>query len=211
MQGGFSRKFDSFDGNNNTAGNFGEFLHNQGGNVTRREDISSLMSQIVSLEQENKKLKNKIDEMKNDSSKENSHLLMNELKRIMADKENLEEENKKLRQSYQESREEFANLSSHILKNTTERDSQNKTFSIENEQLRRKLQQSQEELNKLEDRFKKEIVEIEADLKKTRERVVVLLGEKSNIEKEIFQLKIDRKETNTKNHLAETKMDELQT
>jgi len=41
-------------------------------------------------------------------------------------------------------------------------------------------------MRKMEDHYKKEIHELESDLKKTRERVVILLDEKSQIEKEIF-------------------------
>lgn len=167
---------------------------------------------LTQLEQENKKLRAQIEELtqnRYDDPKPNSGVLMTELRKVISEKEIAEAEAKKFRQAYHESRDEFAALSSQILKTNTERESIHKNFNAENEDLKKKIQSIIEESNAQEDRFRQEISQLEAEVKKSRDKIVQLLEEKSLNEKESFEIKVEKKEYTNKIYLYEGKIDEL--
>ena len=168
--------------------------------------------QIISnLENENKRLKEELEELNkiNEEPRNNSQLLLSELRRVMGDKEKLEEECKRLRQAYHESREEFANISSQILKNTTERDAKSQSYMQENEELKKKLQQALDDLRNKENNFKIEMHKMELELNNAREKIVSLLEQKSAAERELLQLNVEKKDMFNKTNVIDTKIMEI--
>jgi len=172
-----------------------------------------LLAEISSLKNENRELKRQLEtkgrmaEAKSMGS--NQDILLVELKKALSEKDMLENEFLNLKQAYELSKEELNTISNDMEKIVTEREQRDQTLVLENRELNEIIKVYETEAKKLDARMREEVGRIEEELVKSREKIVNLLDEKSSLERDLFQVKIEKKELSSKLQSYEMHIKEL--
>ncbi len=172
-----------------------------------------LLAEINSLKSENRELrrqletKGRMNEAKNMGN--NQDILLAELKKTLSEKDMIENEFLNLKQAYEISKDELNTISNDMEKIVTEREQRDQTLVLENRELNEIIKVYETEAKKLDARMREEVGRIEEELVKSREKIVSLLDEKSSLERDLFQVKIEKKELSSKLQSYEMHVKEL--
>lgn len=122
-----------------------------------------------------------------------------------------EEELTSLRSKLQEVRSDFSSISSQMLRQSSDRDYHSKSIILELDELRSKKEIYETELKKLDAKYKASSEQFEIDLAASRDRFLHLLDEKTKMESEVLEVKIEKREILNQLQLKDHKLNEANT
>lgn len=136
-------------------------------------------------------------------------LTNSQLKDLLEKSSKQESEYLTLKNKLQSTQLEFSTASSSLLRNAGEKEFLSKNLFVELNELRKKRDEQDLEISRLEKRHKASLEELKDDLAKSREKTLEMIEAKTVQEKEISDLKTEKKEIMQDSHFKDLKISDL--